>query len=186
MQFLNLAPNRQTKKPTFWFHSSGKWGCFYMISSNLLKASLLEAEVGKWMALNSLSLIIIMSYDANSLHFGVLFVHVEPHAVQMIPALRVVLSFSMMVINQQVQWRLKIRTVLTCSELQEGSHLFQTREAMWCWGGHCRYSPTDGVAGCLPELHSCWQRAVAVRSLDRCPFGQRTPMFGAGSVWVKL
>lgn len=53
--------------------------------------------------------------------------------------------------------------------VEECSHLFQTGDVMWCLGGHCRYSPRDGVAGCLPELHSCWQQAAAVGSLPLWP-----------------
>lgn len=74
MQFLDLAPNKQIKEPAFLIALIRQMRMLLReLSLNLLRASLLEAQVGKQMAAYSLSLVIVMSYDEVSLHLGLSF-----------------------------------------------------------------------------------------------------------------
>ena len=71
MQSLNLAPNKQIKKQAFLIALIRQTRLLlHELSLTLLRASLLEAEVGKQMAVYSLSPIMVMSYDKVSLHLG--------------------------------------------------------------------------------------------------------------------
>lgn len=69
-------------------------------------------------------------------------------------------------------------TALTCAELQERSHLFQTGEVTWCLGGHSRCDFTDGLAACLPELHPARSSQLLQ---DLHLFSQCVPVFDACS-----
>lgn len=89
MQFLNLAPSQQIKKQAFLIALNRQMRLLlHELSLNRLRPSLLEAEVGKQMAVYPLSPVIVMSYDEVSLHLGLSFLSMlVPHVVQMVPAL---------------------------------------------------------------------------------------------------
>jgi len=74
VRFLSLAPNKQVKKQTFLITLIGQRRLLlHQLSSNLLRASLLEAEVGKHMAVYCLSPIAVTSYNEVSLQLGLSF-----------------------------------------------------------------------------------------------------------------